>query len=183
MKKSWIAIGVISCMSFSAVGLADDDLFESRWETYGWARVIKAQPIVTSVEVRVPENECRTREVVAGYGDRYNVPGATIAGGLFGGLIGNQAVRGPGRPIATIGGAILGGALAGGAAEHANRHGGSSEVRQIRECRTIDRIRTEQRVDGYWVDYEFRGEIYRARLPERPGSRIRVRVTVEPMAP
>ncbi len=152
--------------------------------SYDWARVIRVEPVVTEVEVHVQDRECREREIRTEYdGPRHSVTGSTLVGGLLGGLIGNGLGHGRGRPAATVGGAILGGVIGGTMAEHSNRYGEYEEIRHARDCRPIDRVRNEERLDGYRVEYEYRGEVYRTRLPYRPEGRIRVRVTTEPVAP
>jgi uncharacterized protein YcfJ len=73
---------------------------------------------------------------------------------------------------------IFGGALGHeiGAAR-ARRHGHATTVER---CRTVDAVSWEERVVGYDVDYRYHGRIYRARMDEHPGRRVRVHVDVRP---
>ncbi|MFH1262978.1 MAG: hypothetical protein V1495_05995 [Pseudomonadota bacterium] len=160
------------------------DPFELRESSYDWARVIRVEPLIRQVDLWSPEEECRDREVqVIHEGGGRSVAGSAIAGGLIGGAFGALLGRGHARPATTVGGAALGAFIGGSSADRANRRSSNEEVRNVRECRTINHSRTEERIDGYYVDYEYRGEIYHAHLPYRPDNRIRVRVTVDPMAP
>jgi uncharacterized protein YcfJ len=76
-------------------------------------------------------------------------------------------------------GAIAGNAIARGG----NERGYPVErVERVPVCRDVSEVRSERQVDGYWVDYEYRGEMFRTRLPYRPENQLRVRITVDPVA-
>ena len=47
-------------------------------------------------------------------------------------------------------------------------------------CRTVEVERTERRLTGYDVEYQYKGEKYMSRLDSDPGNRLRVRVSVTP---
>lgn len=47
-------------------------------------------------------------------------------------------------------------------------------------CQPIPVEREERRVVGFDVEYQFKGEKYMSRLPNDPGSRLRVRMSVVP---
>ena len=51
------------------------------------------------------------------------------------------------------------------------------------ECRMVPVEREFRRPIAYDVDYVHRGSKYRSRLPSDPGNRLRVRVSVTPVAP
>ncbi|WP_425476704.1 hypothetical protein [Xanthomonas massiliensis] len=52
-----------------------------------------------------------------------------------------------------------------------------------RNCRIVEIGREFRRPIAYDVDYVYKGTKYRSRLPEDPGNRLRVRVTVAPYVP
>ena len=49
------------------------------------------------------------------------------------------------------------------------------------KCRTVPVEREFRRPIAYDVDYTYRGAKYRSRLPEDPGNRLRIRVSVMPV--
>ncbi len=52
-----------------------------------------------------------------------------------------------------------------------------------RNCRTVTVGREFRRPIAYDVDYVYKGTKYRSRLPEDPGNRLRIRVSVVPYVP
>jgi uncharacterized protein YcfJ len=49
-----------------------------------------------------------------------------------------------------------------------------------RDCRIVPVGREFRRPIAYDVDYVYRGTKYRSRLPEDPGNRLKVRVSITP---
>ncbi|MCH8894848.1 MAG: glycine zipper 2TM domain-containing protein [Proteobacteria bacterium] len=154
---------------------------------YVYARVIKVQPIIRYVTVKVPVRECwderryRSRYRSA-YPDR---GGSTIVGAIIGGVIGNQFGKGHGRRATTALGALLGGSLARDAAIRRAEREGRYEPREsyvVQRCTTSYDYREEERIDGYDVTYRYKGDTYLTRMPNDPGKRIRLRVSITPVA-
>jgi len=56
------------------------------------------------------------------------------------------------------------------------------EVAEPEKCRAVPVEREFRRPIAYDVDYTYRGAKYRSRLPEDPGNRVRIRVSVRPVA-
>ncbi|MEE7547841.1 hypothetical protein HF319_13040 [Xanthomonas sp. Kuri4-1] len=52
-----------------------------------------------------------------------------------------------------------------------------------RNCKVVEVPREFRRPIAYDVDYVYKGTKYRSRLPEDPGNRLRVRVSVTPYIP
>ncbi len=52
-----------------------------------------------------------------------------------------------------------------------------------RNCKVVEVQREFRRPIAYDVDYVYKGTKYRSRLPEDPGNRLRVRVSVTPYIP
>lgn len=50
-------------------------------------------------------------------------------------------------------------------------------------CRSVPVAREFRRPIAYDVDYTYRGAKYRSRLPEDPGNRLRIRISVVPVVP
>ncbi|RPE82035.1 hypothetical protein [Vulcaniibacterium tengchongense] len=51
------------------------------------------------------------------------------------------------------------------------------------DCRPVTVEREFRRPIAYDVDYVYKGAKYRSRLPEDPGNRLRIRVSVTPVVP
>ena len=51
--------------------------------------------------------------------------------------------------------------------------------REVRNCRQV--VDTQNRLTGYRVNYEYRGQQYSTLMRENPGPNLQVRVSVEPM--
>ncbi len=141
------------------------------------ARVRSVQPQYESVAI--PRQECSSQwinethriEGQRGYG------GAVI-GGVAGAVLGNQLGKGHGREAATALGAVVG-AFTGDRV--ANRGGDRYEQvpRQVQTCQTVNDV--QQRLTGYQVSYEYRGQQFVALLPQDPGPHLQVQVSVVPL--
>ena len=68
------------------------------------------------------------------------------------------------------------GAVAAGEAEVVRR-----DPLLTRNCRVVEVGREFRRPIAYDVDYVWRGTKYRSRLPEDPGNRLRIRISVTPV--
>lgn len=140
---------------------------------YAWARVTDVRPIVRMVTVNAPRRECWAEEVVVV--QERSDPGAQLVGALIGGLIGNQIGSGDGRRAATAAGALI------GAQVGHNRTKVATPVTTVQQrCEMHAGYRQREVIDGYDVEYHYRGRTYRTRMAEHPGERIRVRVAVRP---
>jgi uncharacterized protein YcfJ len=143
---------------------------------FAWADVVRVDPIYTYERVARPERECYDADVTHREDRRGNNAGATVLGAIIGGALGNQVGKGDGRKAATIAGAVAGGAIG----NSVGRRDDDSYVSSERRCREVDGGYEERRVNGYDVEYRYRGETYMSRLNYDPGERIRVRVSVTP---
>jgi uncharacterized protein YcfJ len=105
--------------------------------------------------------------------------GGAVIGGVAGALVGNQVGRGHGREAATALGAVVG-AVAGDRYANGDRQLQTQYVpREVTSCRTVSEV--QSRINGYRVDYEYRGQSYTTVLRNDPGPRLQVRVSVEPI--
>lgn len=151
------------------------------------ARVRRVEPQYQTVSV--PRQECTSQWVqdapqpVAQSHRNY---GGLAVGGVAGAVLGNQVGKGNGRVAATAVGAVVG-ALAG---EHIANQAGwgwgaqpqqvyQPAPREVRSCRTV--YDQQSQVNGYRVDYEYRGQVYSTVTREHPGQYMPVRVSVAPV--
>ncbi len=144
---------------------------------YAQAPVIRVEPIVRTIQVDVPEQECWDEQV------HYPVhakgtAGPTIVGGVIGGVVGHQIGRGGGKDTATLLGTLIGAAVGHDIAVKSARASGYEQVRYEQRCRVVHNYHSEERIEGYWVSYRYRGEVFTTRLPYDPGEYVRVRVHV-----
>ncbi len=140
---------------------------------YGWADVLRADPVQGVTRTQVPRQECYDQPVVRHEGG--NSAAGTVLGAVIGGVLGNTVGKGDGRKAATVVGAVAGGAVG----NRVSNRGGDYESTQTR-CRDVNSVSEQRRIIGYDVEYRYRGEVYMSRLNYDPGERLRVRVNVTP---
>lgn len=141
---------------------------------YGWADVLRVDPIYDQVQVSHPEQNCYQSQVIHREGG--NSTAGTILGAVIGGVLGHTVGKGNGRTAATVAGAVAGGAVGNHVSNGNEREYSTPETR----CDQIQSVRNERRVVGYNVEYRYRGQVFSARLDYDPGERLRVRVMVTP---
>ncbi len=144
-----------------------------------WAEVVHVSPVYDRFRVVEPRQRCRTETITRERGR------PRVAGTVFGATAGGALGYGLGhdrrsRRAGTVFGAILGGVLGHEIGDRRARRHRAVEVREIERCRTVDEVSWERRVVGYDVDYRYRGRMYRARMDDHPGRRVRVDVDVRP---
>jgi uncharacterized protein YcfJ len=145
------------------------------------ARVQTVQPQYESVQV--PRQECSSQYVQDApqvVGGQRGYTGA-IVGGVAGGILGNQVGKGHGREAATAAGAVIG-ALTGDHLQNSNNQPQQvvqAPPREVRNCQTV--VDMQQRLTGYRVTYEYRGNQYQTVTREQPGQSLPVRVSVTPL--
>lgn len=148
-------------------------------ETYvDTARVRSVQPQYETVNV--PRQECASQWIneTQRFEDRRSYGGAVI-GGVAGAVLGNQVGKGHGREATTALGAVIG-AFTGDRVANRDRGERYEQVpRQVQTCQTVNDV--QQRLMGYQVEYEYRGQQFVALLPQDPGPRLQVRVSIEPL--
>jgi len=141
-----------------------------------YARVREVTPQYD--QINVPRQECYSEYVPSRSSDRSGSIAGPVIGGVAGGLLGSRFGQGNGRVASAAAGAVVG-AIVGDQLGNRDR-GGEYEEREVRRCRTVDHL--ESRLSGYRVAYEYQGRHYSTILPYDPGSRLPVRVSVEPAA-
>jgi len=145
------------------------------------ARVIKIEPIYRTVRISLPEQECWQEKIhtPVNYRSNKHSTGSMVVGGIIGGVVGRQVGHGKSRDIATVAGSVIGATIGHNLAN--NPQTSVNQIRYERRCKTHARPRSESRLDGYWVTYRYKGEIFTTRMDERPGRRIRVMVNLMPI--
>ena len=154
--------------------------FAAQADTYmDNARVRSVQPQYENVTV--PRQQCTSQMV--NETQRIEAPrqyGGAVIGGVAGALLGNQVGRGHGREAGTALGAVVG-AFAGDRIANRDRVDQYQTVpREVTTCQTVNDV--QQRLTGYQVSYEYRGQQFTALLPQNPGANLQVRVSVDPVA-
>ena len=139
------------------------------------ARVRHVEPRYETVQV--PRRECaagwmNANEAPVSAGLNY---GGIAIGAVAGGLIGNQIGNGRGRQAATAVGAVVGALagdrLAGGYNTYQDPYRG-----QARNCRDV--VDSQNRIVGYDVTYDYRGQQYTTFTRQEPGPTLAVQVTL-----
>jgi uncharacterized protein YcfJ len=142
------------------------------------AKVVDVEPLVRVVTVTTPQEVCRNEEVWhPAPARRSRTP--LVAGGILGGIVGNQFGGGRGQDLMTAAGALLGLSIGSDVANRNNPGGGYKSVQEICD---IEQVRhDEERIDGYRVTYRYAGREFVTHTQTEPGRTIRVRVAVEPL--
>jgi uncharacterized protein YcfJ len=170
---------LIMCLTTTAV-YARHDRNDSDY--YDKARVVNVEPITRMVHVTVPQRECYQEEVRTPVyeGGRSSSAGGAVVGGVVGGILGHKLSKGKGA--ATVAGTLLGAAV-GNEVGKANAAPPSyhEEIAYVDRCEVRQISRTEERIDGYRVTYEYKGETFTTHMPYDPGKHLRVRISVAPV--
>jgi len=180
MTRLWLSALVLALMASSAYaqdarysppgpppGSSDDNAH------YGWADVLRADPVQGVTRVNTPQQQCYDQQVVQR--NPGNSAAGTVLGAVIGGVLGHTIGKGDGRTAATVGGAVVGGAVG----NRVSDQGGDYQSTQT-TCRQVNTVSEQRRIVGYDVEYRYRGEVYTSRLNYDPGERLRVRVQVDP---
>jgi uncharacterized protein YcfJ len=155
----------------AAAGAADETTAH-----FGWAAVLRVDPVYDEPSADAPQQECYEEQVPAAEAgqDHGKRTAATMIGALVGGLLGNQVGKGDGRKAATVAGAVAGGVVGNQVARD------QPQYTTQRHCRQVGGGAGPRHVVAYDVEYRYRGEVFTSRLAYDPGDRLRVRVSVTP---
>ncbi len=173
LKLSLILAGGIIAVSNTATAAV----------TYDEARVLDATPIYRVVETSSPREECWEEEI-ARTERRSGRESATpsILGAVIGGAVGNAVGhRKRNQQVGTVVGAILGGSIGADIGRNRSSRSDTTYYETVEQCRTVYVDEQEEKLVGYDVRYSYNGSQHTVRMPEDPGSTVRVRVDVEPV--
>ena len=177
MKKNVALIAVL--FSASGLALADHaDYDRGQYEDYARVRNVTPQ----YEKVNTPREECRDVYREGGYSRERSSDHSytgTVVGGVAGALLGSQFGKGNGNTASTAAGAIAG-AVIGDKVQNNGRYARDDDDRggMTRQCRVVDDW--ENRLTGYTVLYEYAGRSYTTVLPQDPGRKLAVHVSVTP---
>lgn len=141
------------------------------------ARVRNVQPRYETV--RVPRQACTSQWVHDNR--RVEAPrqyGGAVIGGVAGALLGNQVGDGGGRAVATALGAVLGAYTGDRVANRGHNDRYETGPREVQNCQTV--YETQQRITGYNVTYDYRGQRYTTVTAQEPGRTIPIQVSMDP---
>ncbi|MFV2060518.1 MAG: glycine zipper 2TM domain-containing protein [Gammaproteobacteria bacterium] len=177
-------IGIITTITIATTvntAQAKHDSYNENNFFYSTARVINVEPIVKNVQISTPKKECWEEEISRPeYTHHNNNSGNVIFGGLVGGVVGNQFGHGRGKTAATVVGSIIGAAVANDITKNNHTVTRSESVDYEHRCRVTHTSYTEERIEGYWVTYRFKGEMFTNRFDKKPGKRLKIKVQVTP---
>lgn len=180
MNKT-IVTGIITGMLvLSGNALAGHKYKHGNERFYDKARVLHVEPIVRTIRVSTPRQECYQEEVRHPvYVENRHSDGAAVVGGIIGGIVGHKL--GKGRGGATIAGTLIGASLAKNASRHKDHGEYYEDISYEDRCVTRVSYHTEERIDGYIVTYRYKGEKFTTRMPYDPGKFVKVAVNVSPV--
>jgi uncharacterized protein YcfJ len=145
-------------------------------DSYDYAEVIAADPIIETVRVEAPREECWTERRPASSPGWGNSVTPEIVGVLLGGAIGYQFGSGRGQDVATVAGAVLGGSVGHDLKVRNSRQ--SAVYENVERCQMVSDYNTEERIIAYDVAYRYNGQVYRTTMNHDPGERVRVAIRV-----
>lgn len=184
MKSMMLMTALTAAITMASAAQADSKNHRNHYGAYNdYAKVIAVRPITRIVEVSAPQRECWEEEVSRPvvYRDDHDAGGAMILGGIVGGVVGHNIVRGRGKHAATLAGTLIGASIGHNVARHSSRAVAYQRTDRVQRCHVVHERYTEERIDGYDVTYRYKGETFTARLPYDPGKRLRVKVSVAPV--
>ena len=173
---STISLATVLAIASSAT-MARDDYYDNNPTFQDTARVTHVEPLYKTVRVSTPGRECWTESNYNRRTPQAKSYTSTIAGGIVGGVLGNQFGGGSGKTVMTVAGTLLGGSLGN---DYNNRSRQRDNYGTHENCRVTERYRQEQRTDGYQVTYRYQGKTYSTHMEQRPGNSIPVDVSVRP---
>jgi len=155
---------------------------EGRDRFYDKARVLSVTPIVETVSVVTPRQQCweervQNRRRHSGNNSYTGV----ILGTIVGGAIGNNFGKGGGKDAMTIAGALLGASIGNDLGHNSTRQSTRRYTPQTtmeRRCRTVEEVHEENQTVGYRVQYKYSGHSYWTTMDNHPGRYVRVRIQV-----
>lgn len=155
-RHSLIAVSLVAACSAAMAG--------KEYGTVVSSRAVTAQ-------VSVPQQQCTEQAAVV---QPPTTGGGALLGALVGGLIGHNLGGGMGRAAATGLGIVAGSAIG----DHNEAANTPASTVPVRTCQAVSSV--ESRVVGYDVTYDYNGQRYTTRLPQDPGERIALNVSVVP---
>ena len=198
LRNTTKALIVASVVAGISLPVAANKYLAHNNSAFDYAKVVDVTPVIETYEVNNPVEQCWDEKVA--YSDyseraynerRRNSHTGEIFGAILGAVVGNQVGNGRGKKIATAAGAILGGSIARDIKNnkrrlnnhHSDRYAsqGHGGYKTVQRCEVRDSFTTQERVVGFDVAYKYRGNVFYTQMNQRPGNKIKVKVTVKPV--
>ena len=191
-KKTKIALIATGLVALASAPVTAGKYRSYDNQTIDYAKVVNVEPIYETYQVNNPIEHCYDERVPVDERRRYSSHDSKtpeIIGGIIGGAIGNRIGKkggGKARDVATVVGAVLGGSVARDMKHKNRRYHDVYDDRYVtyetvQRCEVRDSYSTEKQLVGYDVSYKYRGNVFHTQMDERPGDRIRVKVSVDPV--
>lgn len=137
-----------------------------------YADVTHVEAVYEEIAYDKPREHCWEETV---HHEQRGQAAAPLLGAILGGVIGHQVGHGSSnKKVGTFVGAGLGAAI-GTQAARGERH-----YHVEHRCETVYDTHWRKELVGYEVTYRYHGIEYQTRLPNDPGKRLRVNVSVTP---
>jgi len=152
--------------------------FSSDYISYDYATVLDAEPVLKSVRVVTPVEECwqeRVRD--RGHDDGVGLVVGAFVGGALGHAVGHHKKN---KKVGAVLGSILGATV--GNAVSAQKNHRKRHYRMEEFCEIVEQSHYEERIIGYDVRYRYNNSTYNARMGTNPGDTIKVRIKLSPVS-
>lgn len=168
MKALVKTITLISCVAISPLALAK--------HYYDYGKVIQVTPVYETLLVSTPQRTCYP---VTEKRHHYN-PAPTIVGAVVGSVIGHAIGHNRHtRKLASVAGASVGASIG---HDISHNHARAS-YRTVNHCEVSYQQKEKVgELSGYEVAYRYKGDTYNTFMRNRPGDKIKLKVTVQPTA-
>lgn len=182
MKNTTQKLTTFCIATALAATLASPVALAGHKEKSAYARVVSVEPITKIIRVSSPRQECWQEQVSHYEQPQQRSATPTIVGAVIGGLIGNElGHHKDAKKAGVLVGSVLGGSI-GRDIGRRNAGPGHQYYTTEQRCETYQNYHEEERIMGYHVGYKYKGDIYHTRTQNHPGDRIRIRVSVTPVA-
>ena len=173
-----LSLGALAALS-GVVGLAASSAAVAQI-SYETVAVVSSQPVYQRTRVESPQQRCVEERV---YGERRGsssqtpVIVSTILGGAIGNAVGHNKSN---KRVGAVLGAVLGNSVGRDIArQKRGEEGGYYEVAE--RCETVFVAHDEERLIGYDVVYNYRGQQYTVRTQSDPGAELELKIDVQPV--
>ena len=177
LLNKWALAVPAACLSFSFAHAQTGPV------TYVYGEVVESRPIMTTVRVNQPRQECWQERVVHRQPARRHSGSSTgtILGGLIGAAVGNELGHSQkNKKVGAVAGGLLGASIGRDISRPHYSTGSNHRISYEQRCNTVDEYYNEERVSGYHVVYRYNGNTYTTRSSVAPGDNIRLKVSVTP---
>jgi uncharacterized protein YcfJ len=168
----FVILGLVAPQGFANHNLLSDSV------SYEFATVLDSQPIIKSVRVITPVEECWQERVADRQGDHgVGLVVGAFVGGALGHVVGHKKKN---KQVGAVLGSILGATL--GNAASAKKRNRRRHYRTEEYCEIVEQSHYEERIIGYDVRYRYNTSTYTARMDNDPGDTIKVRIEMSPVS-